>query len=296
MTGSGDPAEGGAVKGEAVKGGAVKNGAVTDAAVEGGAGAADQRARQDHIRHHVAAHGSVRIQDLAETFGVSSMTIHRDLDVLQSQGWLRKVRGGATAEPSALFHGDFGHRSHAMLPAKQAIAAAAVELIRPGQAVVVDDSTTALSLAELLPGRLPITVVTNFLAAIKLLAGQPGVDLVGLGGAYYPAYDAFLGMRTLEAIQPIRADVLFMSTTAVTDGICYHTSTDTIQVKRALMAAAAQRVLLVDHSKFARRALNELCPLTAFDVVFVDSGLDPRIVADLSAQGVNIRVVEATRG
>jgi DeoR/GlpR family transcriptional regulator of sugar metabolism len=262
---------------------------------EGAAGAKDQRARQEHIRHHVAAHGSTRIQDLVETFGVSAMTIHRDLDVLQSQGWLRKVRGGATAEPSALFHGDFGHRSSTMLPAKHAIAAAAVELIRPGNAVILDDSTTALSLAELLPGRFPVTVLTNFLATIKLLAGQPGIDLVVLGGAYYPAYDAFLGMRTLEAAQPIKADLLFMSTTAVTDGICYHTSTDTIQVKRALMAAAAERVLLVDHTKFARRALNELCPLTEFDAVFVDSGLSPETVADLSAQGVNVRVVDTAR-
>lgn len=259
---------------------------------DGAAGLKDQRARQEHIRHHVAAHGSARIQDLVETFGVSSMTIHRDLDVLQSQGWLRKVRGGATAEPSALFHGDFGHRSNAMRPAKQAIAEAAVDLVRPGQAVILDDSTTSLALAELLPGRLPVTVVTNFLATIKLLAGQPGIDLVGLGGAYYPAYDAFLGMRTLEAIHPIKADLLFMSTTAVTDGVCYHTSTDTIQVKRALMAAAAERILLVDHTKFARRALNELCPLTAFDAVFVDSGLAPDVVADLTAQGVPVRVVD----
>jgi DeoR/GlpR family transcriptional regulator of sugar metabolism len=262
----------------------------------GGEAAASQRARQERIRRQVASQGSARIHDLAETFGVSSMTIHRDLDVLQSQGWLRKVRGGATAEPSALFHGDFGHRSNAMLPAKQAIAAAAVELIRPGQAVILDDSTTALSLAELLPGRFPITVVTNFLAAIKLLGGQPGIDLVGLGGAYYPAYDAFLGMRTLEAIQPIKADLLFMSTTAVTDGVCYHTSTDTIQVKRALMAVAAECILLVDHTKFARRALNELCPLTAFDAVYVDSGLDPAVVADLSAQGVTIRLVRTAKG
>ena len=255
-------------------------------------GAVDQRQRQERIRDHVVSHGSVRIEELAETFGVSAMTIHRDLDTLQREGWLRKIRGGATAEPSAVFHGDIRHRMQTMSAQKEALAAAAVELVRPGDAVALDDSTTALSVARRLIDRAPVTAVTNFLPTIKLLAGQPGIDLVALGGAYYPGYDAFLGMRTLEAIRPIRADALFMSTTAVTDGVCYHTSTETIQVKRALMDIAAQRVLLIDHSKFARRALNELCPLVDFDTVLVDDGIDAELLADLHRASVPVQVVE----
>ncbi|MGA8113888.1 MAG: DeoR/GlpR family DNA-binding transcription regulator [Actinocatenispora sp.] len=259
-------------------------------------GAVDQRQRQERIREHVVAHGSARIEELAETFAVSAMTIHRDLDTLQREGWLRKIRGGATAEPSAVFHGDIRHRMQTMAAQKEALAAAALELIRPGDAVALDDSTTSLSVARRLAGRAPVTVVTNFLPTIKLLAGQPGIDLVALGGAYYPGYDAFLGMRTLEAIQPIRADALFMSTTAVTDGVCYHTSTETIQVKRALMSVAAQRVLLIDNSKFARRALNELCPLTDFDTVLVDDGVDPDILRDLRDSSVALQVVAVPTG
>jgi hypothetical protein len=95
---------------------------------------------------------------------------------------------------------------------------------------MVDASTTGLALAEQLPDKSPLTVITNFLAIVKRLAGEPGIDLIALGGAFYPAYDAFLGMRTNEAIRSLRADTLFMSTTAVTDGYCNHQSQETVAV------------------------------------------------------------------
>ena len=87
------------------------------------------RDRREQIRARVVDHGFVRIEDLAETFGVSLMTIHRDLDALQTQGWLRKVRGGATAQPSAHHHGDIRHRAATMVEAKQEIAESALELV-----------------------------------------------------------------------------------------------------------------------------------------------------------------------
>jgi DeoR/GlpR family transcriptional regulator of sugar metabolism len=173
---------------------------------------------------------------------------------------------------------------------KRQLAHAAIDLIEPGEAVMLDESTTGLAVAELLPERGPVTVITNFLAIVKLLAGVDGVDLIALGGAYYPAYDAFLGMRTNEAIQSLHADVLFMSTTAVTNGHCYHQSQETVAIKRAMMAAAGRRVLLIDHSKFAERGLHQLAPLTAFDLVIVDAGTSAADLAPLRASGVPIRI------
>lgn len=256
----------------------------------GGTPVTGPRDRREQVRRRVVDEGFVRIEDLAEAHGVSVMTIHRDLDALQSEGWLRKVRGGATAEPSAVHHGDVRHRMQAMAAAKAAVAAAVLPVVRPGQSVLLDESTTALALAELLPTRGPLTVITNFLAAVRLLAGQPDVDLIALGGAYYPAYDAFLGMRTSEAARSLRADVLFMSTTAVTEGHCYHQSQETVAVKRALMDAADRRVLLIDNSKFTKNGLHQLAPLTAFDLVVVDAGADVQHLAGLRARGIPLHV------
>lgn len=246
------------------------------------------RQRRDQIREHVTAEGHARIEDLVARYGVSTMTVHRDLEALQRAGWLRKVRGGATAEPSTVFHGDIEQRMRTMTAEKREIARRAVQLVEPGQAVALDDSTTALEVGRLLVGFNPLTVVTNFLPTMQLLADAPGVDLIGLGGAYYPAYGAFLGPQTVDAVRPLQTDLLLMSTTAVTRGACFHQSQDTVAVKRALMDAAAQRVLLVDHGKFTRRGLHRLAEVGEFETVVVDSATDAAVIRMLSDAGCTV--------
>lgn len=248
------------------------------------------RERRERIKHRVVDEGFVHIEQLADELGVTPMTIRRDLDYLQGKGWLRKVRGGATAQPSTAFHGDIRHRTQAMSAEKSALAQAALPLVKPGQSLIIDDSTTALALAGLLPRRAPLTVITNFVQVMQVLAGSPGIELISLGGAYYPAYDAFLGIRTIDAVNSLRADTLFISTTAITRGHCYHQSQETVGVKRALMEACDRKVLLADHTKFQRRGLYQLAPVTAFDLVIVDAGVSASDLDALQASGVEVLV------
>ncbi|MEV6110825.1 DeoR/GlpR family DNA-binding transcription regulator [Streptomyces sp. NPDC051940] len=251
------------------------------------------RDRRERIKSRVVDEGFVRIEQLARDLGVTPMTIRRDLDYLQGKGWLRKVRGGATAQPSTAFHGDVRHRTQAMAQEKQSLAQAALPLVKPGQSVILDDSTTALALARLLGPRAPLTVITNFVPVIQVLAGSPGIELISLGGTYFPAYDAFLGVRTADAAASLHADTLFASTTAITRSHCYHQSQETVAVKRALMEACDHRVLLVDHTKFRRRGLYQLAPVRAFDLVIVDAGIPPADLDALQAENVEVLVAPA---
>jgi DeoR/GlpR family transcriptional regulator of sugar metabolism len=253
-----------------------------------------QEERRRRLRDLVTAKGFVRTADLAEEFGVSVMTVHRDLDALQSQGWLRKVRGGASCLPSTQFHGSVGERMTTMARTKHRLARAAAGLLAPGQIVMLDDSTTCLSLAQQMADRTPLTVITNSLPAISALAREPGVSLIALGGTYFPAYDAFMGLHTAQTVESFRADVLFMSTTAVTGGRCYHMSPETVQVKRAMMASAGRKVLLVDHTKFANQGLYALAPLTDFDLVLVDEAAPAGEVRRLREIGVDVRTVDTS--
>ncbi len=114
-------------------------------------------------RHHrgVMAEGAVRIEELADRFGISLMTVHRDLDELEGRGLLRKSRGVATALSTALVESSDVYRSGRQLAEKEAIAVAALEFIEPGQAIMLDDSTTALHLVPHLHTKKPLTVITN---------------------------------------------------------------------------------------------------------------------------------------
>ena len=248
------------------------------------------RERRELIRDRILQAGNVRIAELAAELGVTVMTIHRDLNVLESEGWVRKVRGGATVDVTAGIDTTVRHRLTATTDAKAQIARCALEYVEGADAVMLDDSTTALQLAHLLPGRGPLTVITNFLVAINALADASDLQLIALGGDYDATYAAFHGMQVRDQIAKLRADVLFMSTTAVLDGSLFHKSQETILIRHALMAAAARRILLVDHTKFRRRAVHQLAALTEFDAVIVDDGIDSGDLLAMRELGVEVRV------
>lgn len=248
--------------------------------------------RQTEIAEYVVGHGSVSATELAEQFGVSLMTIHRDLDELERQGVVRKHRGGVSAQPSSVFESNVSFRLQAALAEKQALARHARTLVEPGMAVMLDDSTSTLELAKLLlDGITPLTVVTNFLETVKLLAGRPGIRLLALGGEYHPTHDSFLGVPCIEAVEALRVDLLFASTSAIAGGYAYHQEQEIVLVKRAMMRAAQRSVLMVDNTKLGRVALHRLAPLREFDLVLTDGKAGRESLAEMREHGVRYEVV-----
>ena len=247
--------------------------------------------RQSGIADFVFEHGSAAIKDLAELFDVSLITIHRDLDELERQGMLRKLRGYVTAEPSSLFDSSVRYRLTAAMREKEALAKFALTQVEPGQSVLLDESTTALMVARFLPGKTPLTVITNFAMILNELNEVKGIDLICLGGEYLPFLAAFGGEVCQASLGAVRADVLFMSTSAVSDCVALHQDQRTMAGKRAMMAAAKRRILLVDHTKFGKVALHKLAPLRDFDLVVVDSGIDDASLKELEECSVPFEVV-----
>lgn len=247
--------------------------------------------RQAEIAEYVVGQGSVSATDLAERFGVSLMTIHRDLDELERQGVVRKHRGGVSAQPSSVFESNVSYRLQAARAEKQALARHARTLVEPGMAVMLDDSTSTLELAKLLDTITPLTVVTNFLETVKLLAGRPGIRLLALGGEYHRTHDSFLGVPCIEAVEALRVDLLFASTSAIAGGYAYHQEQEIVLVKRAMMRAAQRSVLMVDHTKLGRVALHRLAPLREFELVLTDGRANRNALAEMREHGARYEVV-----
>ena len=246
--------------------------------------------RQRAISEAVMAEGAIRIAQLAERFEISLMTVHRDLYQLEARGLLRKSRGVATAQSSSLVESSDVFRLGRELAEKAALAQTALDYIEPGQALLLDDSTTVLQLVKLLRSKAPLTVITNVLTVMNELTGVRGISMVALGGNYYTWCSAFMGRMPNEAIGQLRADTFIMSTAAITDDRCFHQSLETVDTKRAMFDAAVTRILLVDHTKFEKRALHAVMHLTEFDLVIVDSQTDESHISRLRSQGVNVVV------
>ncbi|WP_319568215.1 DeoR/GlpR family DNA-binding transcription regulator [Cohaesibacter marisflavi] len=230
--------------------------------------------RRQQILSMVQSQKTVQLDHLAKELGVSRMTVHRDLDLLESRGLLRKERGGATAESSLLFESNFHFRSQTDESIKKELAQAAAELVEPGSAIMLDDSTTTLMMCDHLEQIENITVITNSLAVCERLRGSSNVQLIVTGGNYSDTHKSFSGLICEQALSQLRSDWVFMSASSVIDNRLFHQDQEIVRVKRALMAASERKALLLTSRKFKTRALTQFADLTEFDKVFIDRQLD----------------------
>ena len=236
--------------------------------------------------------GSAQVEELATRFGVSRMTVHRDLDALTERGMVRKQHGGVTVRQSSLVESSFSYRAHLAERQKSAIARAAAALIQPGQSVILDESSTTLFMAPHLSSRTPLTLITNGIAMIDRLKEAQGIQLIGLGGTHNPRLNAFFGLICENAIAALRANMVFMSTSAVHDGVIYHQDEDVLKIKRALLSIAETRVLIADSSKFGVTALNRVVAIDAFDVVITDNQLPAEERERFADSKVQLQIVD----
>lgn len=254
-----------------------------------------QFARQKEISEAVMAEGSMRIDELAERFGISLMTVHRDLDELESRGLLRKNRGTVTATSTSLVESSDVYRLTRQSAEKESLASVAIEFVEPGQAIILDDSTTVLRLARHLPRKAPLTVITSTLTLMNELRGTSGLTIIGVGGQYYNWCSAFMGPMTVQAIRGLHADVFFMSTSAIIDDMAFHQYPETVETKRAMFDAASRRILLVDHTKFEKQALYAVAPLRSFDTVIVDDQTPSDDIDRMRSKEIDV-IVASTSG
>lgn len=248
--------------------------------------------RQRRIADEAISEGFVSAKRLADSFGVSVMTIYRDLEELQERRIVRRERGGATAQPSSLFESDVRYRILRFRAEKKALCARALEEIESGQAVMMDDSTTALPLAKLAQRLAPLTMMTHFRMSLDQMIGAKGVKIFCLGGEYLDTHDSYVGLGCERAISAVRPDVLFISTSAASEGVAFHQEEEMVRIKRAMMSVAQKKILLLDHSKFDRRAFLHLAPLTEFDLVLTDSGTSQNALSEMDRHGVTYEVVD----
>jgi DeoR/GlpR family transcriptional regulator of sugar metabolism len=248
--------------------------------------------RQRDIVELLVETGSASLEELARRFGVSRMTIHRDLDELEKEGLLRKVRGGATIEASGQFESDFRYRARQAAEEKRQIARRAAEFIEPGMSVMIDDGSTSQNLVPFLVNKRPLSVITNNLAIVEGLSGVSGIELIAVGGTYSRKFNGFFGVLALAALQNLRADTVLLSSSAIEGLTVFHQDQEVLEVKRRMIASSARRYLMVDHRKFGRTALHLMTTLDVFDGVITTRLLDESRTRALRDHGIKLYFAE----
>jgi DeoR/GlpR family transcriptional regulator of sugar metabolism len=247
--------------------------------------------RQRQIAEMVAPGRSLRVLELSRHFGVSEMTIRRDLAELEADGVLLRVHGGAVARAEA---GDgrtpFAVRQAENAEAKRRIARAVLGLIGDGETVIIDIGTTCLYVAMELRRRESVTVVTNSINAALEVATQAANRAILLGGQLHGNYEHnVVGPQAIEALRRYRVDKLVLGAGAVTldRGFVYFDVEET-EVRRAMLEVSAEVIVAADHSKFGSDSFVALAPLERARVIVTDQPPEPAFQAELARRQVRL--------
>lgn len=251
--------------------------------------------RHEQIELLLAAQGRVSVVDLAERFDVTTETIRRDLDHLESTGALRRVHGGAVGrERASTREPSLAEREQRHGSAKAAIARRALDALGPdfSGSVFLDAGTTTGAVAAALAPRLAgarIEVVTHSLALGHALAAVPGSSLSLIGGRVRGLTAAAVGADTVGAIGFLRPDVAFIGTNGVSAGFGLSTpDPDEAAVKRAIVRAAQRVVVVADADKLGAELLVGFAPLSDVDVLVTDAAPDAELAAALAEAEVEV--------
>ncbi|WP_034271422.1 DeoR/GlpR family DNA-binding transcription regulator [Haloechinothrix halophila] len=231
--------------------------------------------RQAHILEQVRRNGGVRVTDLTLEFGVSDMTIRRDLDALARRHLVEKVHGGATAAaPGSAEEPGFETKATHAQAEKEAIAAAASRLVYPGAAIGLSAGTTTWRLAHRLRDIPDITVVTNSIRIAEVFHHAPRADqtVVLTGGVRTPS-DALVGPIAVSALHSLNLDLVVVGAHGMDERAGFTTpnllEADT---DRALVTAGRRLVVVADHTKWGVVGISTFADLGEADVV-TDAGL-----------------------
>lgn len=252
------------------------------------------RQRQTYILERVREDGAVRVAELARDLSVSDMTVRRDLELLHQQGLLEKVHGGATmTSGSSLFEPGFVVKSELQLAEKDAIAAAASELVTAGMAIALSAGTTTYALARRLTDIEGLTVVTNSVPVADVLyrMGRPDQTIIVTGGVRTPS-DALVGPFAVAALRTIHVDLVFMGV----HGMDPHSGFTTpnlleAETNRALVEAGRRLIVVADHTKWGVVGISSIGRLDQADVLITDSGLGEDACAALRREVRELVVV-----
>jgi DeoR family fructose operon transcriptional repressor len=255
--------------------------------------------RHQQIGETIGTQGRVTVTELSERFGVTPETVRRDLDLLEQQGVLQRVHGGAVAGSKiSVAESTVAVRSDKSRDAKLVIARAALGMIGESfrGSILIDAGTTTGALAQLLAewspahGH-PLTIITNSVPIAAVLHLNPAIELHLLGGSVRGITSAAVGASTIDQLDRLRPDIAFLGTNGVSAGFGLSTPEEReAAVKAAMIRSARRTVVLADSTKLDEEALYRFAELRDLDALITDADPLGTLSAALDADGVEVIV------
>lgn len=244
--------------------------------------------RRNMILKCIASEGRAEVNKLAETFGVSVMTIRRDLKELEQKGFITRTWGGAIASESFIDEIPYKQKAVTNIELKESIARMAAKLINKNDSVILDAGSTTLEIAKILRVESKsLTIVTNDLNIALELADVPQIKVYTTGGYVQSMVYCLIGDEALNFINSINSNIAFIGAGAIDlDTRVYTPTMEKAHLKRAMIQNTANAVLVADYTKFGHRAFAKVCEIEQFDMVITNEGIPDEIVDQIENKGI----------
>ena len=243
--------------------------------------------RRREILNLLRRDGKVMAADLSARFAVSPDTVRRDLREMAESGLLQRVHGGAL--PRSPTDPRYIIRQTESPAAKETISAAAAQLVRPGQVVIIDAGTTALQVAQHLPHDLRATIVTNNPPVAVALGGHPYVEIILIGGHLIKDSLAVAGAEAVGALRSVRADMCILGVAGLhTEVGISMLNLEEVYVKRAMVEGAAEVAAVITGDKLGTAAQYVVGPLSMLTHIVTEHSVDESVLEPYRAMGITI--------
>ena len=248
--------------------------------------------RRNAILELIRSQGRVHVKDLSRRFRTSEVTIRQDLNGLKEQGLVRRAHGGALPAEEMAVESPLLERAQMHAEEKARIASAAAALIKDGETIVLDSGTTTQEIARRIKGRQKLRVITNGVNIATELLGVRGIQVILLGGAIREDSFSVVGHVAEEMLNEFAADKIFFGAAGCDPS--FGPSTPTVEearVNQAMVRVSRKRILVADSSKFGKRTLCRIMPLSDIHTVITDDKLEPSLQQAVRGAGVELVLV-----
>lgn len=245
-------------------------------------------ARREQIKELIQEQKSVTVAALSQRFDVTDETIRKDLQVLEDENILVRTYGGAYIVHGVQTDLDVDVRESLYVGEKEFLGRKCAELVKPGECIFLDASTTSLHIAANVVN-MKVTVITNSLKIAGYIAKSQTAKLVMIGGILDAASQSFLGRSANQLLERYYADKAFLSCRSVSleNGV-----TDSNELQAELRSIAVRRCnsahLVVDHTKIGKTSFSSICGLNELDALLTDATLDAQWKDTLAESNVTV--------
>jgi DeoR/GlpR family transcriptional regulator of sugar metabolism len=232
--------------------------------------------RKNKIKQLILEKKDVTVAELSGIFSVTEETIRRDLKLLEESGFIEKTHGGAVLAERVLSSVNTNDLKNIFVESKRVISSLVRPLIKNGDCVFLDSSTTSYYASNELKD-LQLTVVTNSLDILSYLCNYPNIKLIAIGGSFLQKRKCFVGSNALKILQDTYFDAVLFScrTMSLIYGIT-DSNDDEAEVKRVAGERTKRLILMVDHSKFNKASFIKICDLDKISYLITDKPLDSK--------------------